>query len=169
MRVLIVADTHGLIDPRIVALAAGCDQVAHAGDVGSAAVLGDLRNACPRVAAVCGNNDVPAKWAGAERSILDQLPQVAELSLPGGVLVIVHGDTFPAKSRHAGMRMRYPAARAIAYGHSHRIIIDDNVLPWVINPGAAGRTRTYGGPSGLILEADADRWQVEAVRFPPLV
>ncbi len=39
LRVAILADTHGLLRPRVLELAAGCDLILHAGDVGEAGVL----------------------------------------------------------------------------------------------------------------------------------
>jgi predicted phosphodiesterase len=42
-------------------------------------------------------------------------------------------------------------------------------MPWVINPGAAGQTRTNGGPSCLILEVSGEKleqWQITPYRFP---
>jgi uncharacterized protein len=67
--------------------------------------------------------------------------------------------------RHARLRAAYPSARAIVYGHSHRLVVDDALTPWVLNPGAAGRARTYGGPSCLVLEANVRSWHVEIHRF----
>jgi hypothetical protein len=40
-----------------------------------------------------------------------------------------------------------------------------DTVPWVLNPGAAGRTRTYGGPSCLLLIAGETDWKVEVHRF----
>lgn len=165
MRVLLISDTHGALDPRIEALARDADLVAHAGDVGSAAVLERLRRACPRVVAVRGNNDVASKWPAAERFQLAALETSAQIELPGGVLAVTHGDRFAVARRHALLRSAFSHTRAIAYGHSHRLGVDDGERPWVLNPGAAGRARTYGGPSGLILHASARSWAVEAVRF----
>ncbi len=167
MRVAILADTHGFLDPRIADQVAECDLAVHAGDVGGADVLLSLK---PRdqVVAVRGNNDVPEKWSTSERHVLETLPGEASLDLPGGVLVVVHGhEEVPVVERHRKLRERYPNARAIAYGHSHQLLIDDEQEPWVLNPGAAGRTRTYGGPSLLILNCREDAWEVEAVRLPP--
>lgn len=161
MRVLIVADTHGRIDARIAALARGCDAVVHAGDVGTADVLAALGGT---VTAVRGNNDVAAKWPAAQQARLAALPVEAALDLPGGRLVVVHGDRWPARSRHAALRSAYPAARAVVYGHSHRLVIDTDALPWVLNPGAAGRARTNGGPSCLLLQATPQAWSVSPQR-----
>ena len=164
-RVLLVADTHGILDERIAALARECDVAVHAGDVGAAAVLDALRQGGAQVFAVRGNNDVPAKWLRDERSALSTLEDVVRIELPSGVLIATHGDQFSPSKRHARLRAAFPEARAIFYGHSHKLVIDDSELPWVLNPGAAGRARTFGGPSCLLLEASADAWRVEAHRF----
>lgn len=164
-RVLLVADTHGILDDRIAALARECAVAVHAGDVGAEAVLDALRQGGAQVFAVRGNNDVPAKWLRDERAALSSLEDVARIELPGGVLIATHGDQFPPSKRHARLRAAFPDARAILYGHSHRLVIDDSELPWVLNSGAAGRARTFGGPSCLLLEASAEGWRVEARRF----
>ena len=75
----------------------------------------------------------------AERPWLASIPWEARLPLPGGLLVVVHGHRVPAADRHARLRALYPQARAIVYGHSHRLVVDRDASPWVLNPGAAGR------------------------------
>lgn len=167
MRVLLLSDTHGALDERVAARARESDLVVHAGDVGSAEVLEILRALCPRVIAVRGNNDVASKWVPAARVAVAELAEQAQIDLPGGCLVAVHGDRFPAAQRHLRLRQAFPSARAIVYGHSHRLCIDDDHYPWILNPGAAGRARTFGGPSCLQLVATLRRWRVEPLRFPP--
>ena len=165
MRVLIVSDTHGQLDARITALARDCDVVVHAGDVGNTTVLEALRAGGANVIAIRGNNDVASKWPRGERAALDALEDEARVGLPGGTLIAVHGDRYTPATRHARLRRDYPDARAIVYGHSHRLVVDDAAMPWILNPGAAGRARTYGGPSCLLLEARAKVWRVEPHRF----
>ncbi len=167
MRVAILADTHGFVDPRIADQVSTCDYAVHAGDIGGADVLLALHPK-RQVIAVRGNNDVRDKWDRQEVHLLETLPMEAVLDLPGGKLVVVHGDDAgPTVERHAELRRRYPQARAIAYGHSHQLMVDESETPWILNPGAAGRTRTYGGPTCLVLECREDGWSVEALRFPP--
>lgn len=167
-RVAIVSDTHGTLDPRIAELVSGCDCAVHAGDLGSAQVLHALRPTTGLVAVVRGNNDVPVKWPAAEHAVLETLPEEACLSLPGGDLLVVHGDRAgPVRTRHQWLRDRYPQVRALVYGHSHRLVCDCSDEPWVLNPGAAGRARTYGGPSCLILGVSGGRWSVREIRFSP--
>ena len=167
LRIALVADTHGEIDSRITALAVCCDHVVHAGDVGSFAVLQALQSGQGMLTAVTGNNDVVAKWPAGEFSLLAELPEQARLALPGGDLVVVHGHRHGRpNARHASLRREFPAARAVVYGHSHRRCIDRTAKPWIFNPGAAGRVRTYGGPSMLILTASAVSWRVGVKHFP---
>jgi len=169
VRVVILSDTHGALDARIADLVGDCDLAVHGGDVGSAAVLDALHARVERLIAVRGNNDVAAKWSLEERHRLRGLPEQAEVDLPGGLLVVIHGhQARSAATRHASLRSRFPLARAVVYGHSHRLACDQDSLPWVLNPGAAGAARTFGGPSCMILTATPESWRVRVERFPPV-
>lgn len=165
MLVALIADTHGFLDERIAHAISGSDVVIHAGDVGAAAVLAELQGLAGEVVAVRGNNDVPRKWPEGEMPALAELPVQATMDLPGGSLTVVHGDAWRAKDRHRRLRRAFSEARAVVYGHSHRLIVDTTGEPWVLNPGAAGRARTYGGPSCLLLEISKRDWQVIPRQF----
>ena len=169
VRVALLADTHGALDARIAAEVARCDYAVHAGDVGNAGVLAALRPQLGLVA-VRGNNDTPAKWPREDQGLLAALPTTESLTLPGGTLVVVHGHRAGGvDQRHARLRKQFPEARAVVYGHSHRLVCDRDAQPWVLNPGAAGRARTFGGPSCLILLAGPRVWRVEVQRFTAVV
>lgn len=168
VKVAIVSDTHGFVDPRVIELVNGCDYAVHAGDIGSRGVLKTLAKHAGDVVAVRGNNDIRDKWARGEWAHLNKIPEEACLPLPGGELMVIHGHQAPCvDTRHARLRARFPAARVIVYGHSHHLCDDRESNPWVLNPGAAGRTHTFGGPSCLILRAGPRKWDVQAHRFPP--
>lgn len=167
VRVALVADTHGFLDPRIAAIVSGCDIALHGGDIGNAEVLGQLQPRRGRVYAVLGNNDTARQWPDGQQELLVSIPWEAHVTLPGGELVLLHGHRVSAGRRHQRLRARFPHARAICYGHSHRMADDRDELPWVLNPGAAGRARTYGGPSCMVLIASETGWQVELHRFRP--
>jgi putative phosphoesterase len=168
MHLLLLSDTHGFVDPRIVALARTADRIVHAGDIGAVTVLDELSKNGADVLAVRGNNDVADKLdPRSER--LARLPEEESLELPGGRLVVLHGHQVdPARLRHERLRRRYAGARAILYGHTHRAVIDRAAEPWVLNGGAAGRVRTHGGPSCVELTIDGTRWRASLRRFPPL-
>jgi putative phosphoesterase len=166
--VAILADTHGSLDSRVEALVADCDLAVHGGDIGNADVLERLRPRQGRVIAVTGNNDLPRKWPSEQRHFLDKLREQEDLDLPGGTLVLIHGHQIAARNRHERLRRRFPRARAIVYGHSHHLTADRDREPWVLNPGAAGRVRTFGGPSCMMLDAAEHHWELRIERFESL-
>ena len=133
MRVGLVSDTHGLVEPRLAELFRGCDLILHAGDVVKASVLEALSRLAP-VKAVRGNNDgAPA---------FDHLPELAEVALGEVKAILVHqigsrGRLLPAV-REAVERA---GARVLVHGHSHHpvAVVEDGLLH--VNPGAAGPRR----------------------------
>jgi putative phosphoesterase len=168
LRVAILSDTHGYLDERIAEALVACNYTVHAGDIGGAGVLALLNSQKNKTVLVRGNNDIPQKWSG-QQALLNNLPLEAELPLPGGRLMVVHGHRAgPVATRHLTLRKKYPQARAVVYGHSHRMVCDQVQLPWILNPGAAGKSRTYGGPSCMILHIDGEQWRVETLRFNKL-
>jgi putative phosphoesterase len=167
-RILIVSDTHGQLHPGVAALARDCDMAVHAGDIGDIAVIRALRPRLRRTIAVLGNNDTRAKWSAQQYAVLDTIPLCARLQLAGGTLVVEHGHrTGKVATRHQALRERHPDARLIVYGHSHRLCCDLDAEPWVVNPGAAGRARTFGGASCLVLHIRDARWDIATHRFAP--
>src|SRR5690606_12669876 len=68
----VISDTHGLLRPEAAAALRGCDAIVHAGDVGKAQVLDELRAIAP-LTVIRGNVD---KWA-------DDLPDSEVLALCG--------------------------------------------------------------------------------------
>ena len=165
IKIGILSDTHGWIHPNVREVLADADWVVHAGDVLGTSVLETLEGLVGqgRVVAVAGNND-----AGVMDSSGGNLPAVAEIPLPGGMLVVTHGDQFGAAPPHEKLREAWPTARTIVYGHTHRLVCDQEIFPWILNPGAAGRTRTHGGPSCLMLTVDIDGWMVQTHQFEAL-
>ena len=168
-RVALVSDTHGQLDPRIAKVVEQCRIAVHAGDIGSVAVLDALARSDRRVTAVRGNNDIASKWDPDEHGRLERLPWEAALSLPGGRLAVTHGHQIVSvERRHGWLRERYPDARVVVYGHTHRRCIDRSSRPWIVNPGAAGRNRTFGGPSLVVIDVDGSRWRLRTVHFEPV-
>lgn len=167
LKVLLLGDTHGHLDERIANLARDCDYAVHTGDVCSSAVLQEVRP-LKRTWVVRGNNDDKQHWPAQDHKRLAKLSEQETLALPGGDMVVIHGHQWPAKNRVQRLRAKFCDAKAVVFGHSHRFLIDTQASPWVLNPGAAGRTRTYGGPSCLLLTIDpsGQNWSLQAQRFP---
>jgi putative phosphoesterase len=125
MRVGILADTHGLLRPRVLERLAGCDRLLHAGDVGDPEVLAALRAIAP-IEAVRGNVD-----QGPE---LDRLPHTLRGSLGELAFGMVH--------RREDMPADWPErARLVIFGHSHRPELGWRGHTLLLNPGACGPRR----------------------------
>lgn len=133
MRVGVVSDSHGLSDPKLPELFAGCALILHAGDIVKPAVLADLEAIAP-IRAVRGNNDVGPSFAS--------LPETARLELGGFAVLMVH-DAGPRGRPHAAVRRLLARDRphVVVHGHSHRpgSALVDGVL--FVNPGSAGPRR----------------------------
>ncbi len=160
----ILSDTHGYLDKRIADVIRKCDYAIHAGDIMGAHILDQLQ---PRlsVIAVAGNNDYPAMWEQDQADTVTALPKTTSLELPGGSVTIEHGHRLGGFPEHEQLRWDHADVRLVVYGHTHKRVIDQQAEPWIVNPGAAGRERTKGGPSCLILRASETEWTIETVLF----
>jgi len=160
----ILSDTHGYLDQRIADVIRDCDYAIHAGDIMGAHILEQLQ---PQISviAVAGNNDHPTIWDPEESDIVSALPKVTSLELPGGTVRIEHGHRLGGFPDHAQLRWDHAEVKLVVYGHTHKRIIDQQSEPWIVNPGAAGKERTKGGPSCLILNASEAEWTIETVLF----
>jgi putative phosphoesterase len=163
----VLSDTHSYINPNILNHLNSCNLILHAGDIGSIEVIKQLHEISQEVVSVCGNNDNPEQWNFSEHQALEKIPQIAEITLPGGTIAITHGDEHFSEYDvwHQELRASFPHAKAIIYGHSHRLVCDLDKDPWVLNPGPAGETRTQRhGVSCLRITANKEEWAVTQFR-----
>ena len=145
MRLGIIADTHGQLRPEVFQAFEGVDHILHAGDVGPAALLAELRVIAP-VTAVYGNTD------GFD--LRGTLPQVATLELDGFSIVVTHGDQLGSPTPDK-LHQAFPEAEIIVYGHTHRPLLTlVDVVVTVMNPGGAGPRRFGLPPSVGIMELE---------------
>jgi len=130
----IISDTHGYLHPGISEKLTHCDEIWHAGDVGSSNILKQLQSHAP-VKAVYGNID------GTE--IRGLLPEYQYFSREGFSVFIIHIGGYPGKYAPGVKKLLEEKKPAIMIaGHSHilKIIYDKNLNLLHINPGASGRT-----------------------------
>ena len=145
-RIGLISDTHGLLRPEAQAFLEDSDCIVHAGDIGSASVLRELRTLAA-VYAVRGNNDTEG-WAA-------RIPERRTLRL-GGVRIHVLHDRAELAERPA------PAGcRVIIAGHSHKPLIET----WpggalLVNPGSAGPRRFSLPVAAGQIEIRGDRLRV---------
>jgi len=147
----VISDTHGVLRPEAVAALQGSDLILHAGDVGPASILDQLRAIAPTTA-VRGNVDT-AVWATA-------LPVSDVISVGGLELYMLHDrgdlDLDPAAAGFA----------AVIFGHSHRpgAELRNGVL--YLNPGSAGPRRFTLPVTVARLTIDDGRLAHEIIELP---
>lgn len=144
IRVGLLSDTHGLLRPEAVERLRGADHIIHAGDVGRPDILVELGMLAP-VTAVWGNTD------GFD--VRAETAEVARIELAGRRVVVVHGHQLGSPTPQ-GLRLRYPEADVVVFGHTHIPLVDGGRRPLVVNPGAAGPARFRLRPSVAVLELD---------------
>ena len=163
----VLSDTHSCINLSVLERLSDCDIILHAGDIGSIEVIKQLHEISEDVVSVCGNNDNTYQWDAWEHEDLEKIPQIAEIELPGGSIAITHGDEHYSEYEtwHKKLRNNFPSAKAIIYGHSHRLVCDQTAEPWVLNPGPAGESRIQQhGVSCLLITANKEEWKVSEFR-----
>lgn len=150
VRLGLISDTHGRLDPRIAEAFVGVDRILHAGDLCSPQVLSELELLGRPVQVVRGNCDVFDS---------PSLPDVARFEISGVRFVLVHDRWYAGPITSA-------EADVVVFGHSHVPAITevDGVL-WV-NPGSATQPRRSAiGRSVGILEI-AEKGDVRATIVP---
>ncbi len=111
--------------PQAIEALAGVDMILHAGDIGTSAVLDELRDIAP-VVAVRGNND-RGDWA-------ESLPHCEVVEI-GAVSIYMLHDLKEIDISPAGV------FQVIISGHSHQPVIEERRGVLYVNPGSAGPRR----------------------------
>jgi hypothetical protein len=132
MKVGILSDTHGYIDDRMLHYLQPCDEIWHAGDIGTLEVTNQLAGLKP-LRAVYGNID------GGNLRKEFPLDNVFELQ---GVKVLITHIAGKALSYDLRVRelIKLHNPKILVCGHSHilKVIFDKKHNLLYVNPGAAG-------------------------------
>jgi uncharacterized protein len=147
MRIGVVSDTHGFFDTHLSPLFHGVDEILHAGDVGSEAVLDQLRALAP-VRAVRGNVDsqtlglpptITGSWGNVRIHILHELPKPQSAIRDWTQADPLEGK--PAEHCRRFLECFPDDCRVVIFGHSHEpcaLILEGKLF---FNPGSAGKKR----------------------------
>ena len=131
-RIGLLSDTHGYWDERYLKYFEPCDQIWHAGDIGSMEIVERLEVFRP-LKAVYGNID------GQDMRRL--FPEIARFTVDGADVLMKHIGGYPGKY-DASIRSTLFAnpPRLFISGHSHilKVKYDKSLNLLHINPGAAG-------------------------------
>jgi uncharacterized protein len=132
LKIACLSDTHGFFDKRLLNFLSPCDEIWHAGDIGSMAVADQL-SALKPLKAVSGNID--------DHEMCLKYPAHQRFMCEGVDVWITHIGGYPG-NYHSSVRkdiIRSPP-RLFICGHSHILkVMNDNKNGLLhINPGAAG-------------------------------
>jgi putative phosphoesterase len=147
----VISDTHGLLRPEAIEALRGSAMIIHAGDVGKAAVLEQLRS-ISSVIAVRGNIDTEP-WAAT-------LPETAIVAAGAHKILVLHDlSQLALNPAEAGLA-------AVVFGHSHKPSMEKRAGVLYLNPGSAG-PRRFRLPTTLArLAVSPARLEPELITLP---
>ncbi|WP_085829540.1 metallophosphoesterase family protein [Clostridium massiliodielmoense] len=147
----VISDTHGLLRPEVLEIFNEVDCIIHAGDVGDASIIQELRKIAP-VTVVRGNCD------NGELGYILRNTEVLEVG-DINVYVLHNLDELDLEPKEAGFDV-------VISGHSHKAcekIVDDVLY---FNPGSAG-PRRFTLPISLgVLKVHGKKIQAETIEIP---
>lgn len=133
MKILLLSDTHGYIDDRILHYVSAVDAVWHAGDIGSTEVTDAIAKIKP-LQAVYGNID--------GQKIRAQFPLDNRFNCAGADVWITHIGGYPGRyEKRVREILNSNPPNIFVCGHSHilKVMHDTKYNMLTLNPGAAGR------------------------------
>lgn len=131
-RIALISDTHNYLDPKMFKYFESCDQIWHAGDIGTITITDELVKLKP-VIAVYGNID------GAD--VRKVHPKNQYFECEGVRVFMTHIGGYPNRySKEALEEIKKHNPQLFICGHSHilKVMYDKKYNLLHINPGAAG-------------------------------
>ena len=146
-RIGIISDTHGCLPAHVSEVFRGTDLILHAGDIGSGALLEELKCVAPLVA-VRGNMDW-GRWA-------EGLLETDSVLIGDAEILLIHD---------LGKLNRTPRDRLLALvnGHTHRPRIERKNGVLYVNPGSAGAPRNGHSASVAMLRVAGPETSAELI------
>jgi putative phosphoesterase len=153
MKIGLISDTHGFLDPALPRIFRGVDHILHAGDIGPDFLITQLESIAP-VTAVLGNND---------NSPCFSLTQVKQL---GEVKILVHHIVTPrALTDELKVRVAKEKPDVVMFGHSHQQF--DQTISGVrfVNPGYSGKPKFGAERSVASMELTGKKIEIRFVKL----
>jgi putative phosphoesterase len=162
VKIGLLSDTHGFLDPALFDYFANCEEVWHAGDFGLVAVLDELQAFKP-LRGVFGNVD------GAE--VRACVPEDLVWDCGGMKIYMTHIAGYPgAWDKRAKVEIKRLRPDLVIGGHSHTLkVMRDQALGLMhFNPGAAGHNGWHTVRTALRFEIDDGKiHNLEAIELGP--
>lgn len=153
LRIGVLSDTHGDIHPKVFDFFKEVDQIWHAGDIGSRAVLDQLASFKP-VYAVFGNID--------GQDIRARIPEYQYFTCEKAKVMMTHIGGYPGHyPPHIKSILKTKKPHIFVSGHSHilRVMFDKTFQCLYINPGAAGNHGFHKNITFLRFIIDGDQFK----------
>jgi putative phosphoesterase len=142
VKIGVISDTHGFLDPRVEKIFAGVDHILHAGDIGYPSIILELQFIAP-VTAVMGNTDGDIGY------------RTTETVEVGAKKFLVHHIVNPrALNDHVGERIAQTRPHVVVFGHTHKKFAETVNGIFFFNPGYAGKPKFGAERSVAILHLD---------------
>ena len=150
-KILLISDTHGYIDEKIIKYANQVDEIWHAGDIGDISVTDTLKTIKP-LKAVYGNID--------DQKIRSEFPLHNRFLCEKVDVWITHIGGYPKKyNRKIIDELKSNPPDLVICGHSHILkVINDKELNLLhINPGAIGKHGLHNVRTMIQFEISGDK------------
>ena len=139
MKIGVISDTHGYLDPRVEKIFKGLEHILHAGDIGDPMIELELKFIAP-VTVVLGNTDLGLDF-----------PLTAIQTL-GEQKFLIHHIVNPRDPESAlAARIAREKAEAVIFGHTHKAYAEMIGGVFFFNPGYAGKPKPGADRSVAIL------------------
>ena len=151
MKIGIISDTHGWLDPRVEKIFAGVEHILHAGDIGNPMMELELKFIAP-VTLVIGNNDPDLTFKETEVVMLADKK------------FLIHHIVNPrALADKVTARIKRDRPDVVVFGHTHKKFSEtvDGVL--FFNPGYAGKPKFGAERSVAILHLNGSEIRHEFI------
>jgi uncharacterized protein len=151
VKIGVISDTHGFLDPKIFGLFAGVGHIFHAGDIGYASMILELEEIAP-VTAVIGNTDGGLDFHETE---------IVELAARK---FLVHHIVNPSVlSDKLETRIAREKPNVVVFGHTHKPFCKTTGGILFFNPGYAGKPKFGAERSVAILHCDEKEIRAESL------
>lgn len=142
MKIGVISDTHGWLDPKILTRFAGVGHILHAGDIGDPFIPFQLEQIAP-VTVVLGNNDLGLPFKETETA-----------ALAASKFLVHHIVSPPSPSDKVKGLLAREKPDVVVFGHTHKAFCETINGILFFNPGYAGKPKFGAERSVAILHCD---------------
>lgn len=149
MKIGVISDTHGYLDPALYSIFDGVQRIIHAGDIGGLKIINSLEKIAP-VIAVNGNNDDDLSFPKFRTEIIEQFK-----------IFVTHKINSKRYDIEEIIFIENPDI--VIFGHTHSASQYYKGGKLYLNPGYAGYPDFHSKRSVALIEWNAERLTVDFI------